>query len=257
MIIDAYLTPYFNDNEKQFENSIIIMIDVLRSSSTICAALFNGAKEIIPTDTLDKAVSIYSSLSKENRFLGGERNGLKPSGFNAGNSPEEYSADVISGKSVIISTTNGTKIFSKARQAKARLVGSFVNNGAILGHLFKQYLNDSDKSEEDNTRIIFICAGSNGRLAYEDTLCAGAFINSIVNLRPDVRLTDSADVAKNLFKLHSTDLKEFLKNREHASLLKEIGLENDIETCFTFDLYPVIPHISGGSIKIFDEKELQ
>ncbi|MFA6572396.1 MAG: 2-phosphosulfolactate phosphatase, partial [Bacteroidota bacterium] len=85
MKIDTYFTSNIPERENQFKNSIVVMIDIFRSGSTICAALYNGAKEIIPCETIDKAVSIFNSLDKEMRLLGGERNGTKPGGFELGN----------------------------------------------------------------------------------------------------------------------------------------------------------------------------
>lgn len=254
MIIDAFLTPFFPETEKQFDDAIVIMIDVLRSGTTISAALFNGAKEIISSESHDKAVRIYSSLSKESRFLGGETNGLKPGGFDAGNSPFEYKPELVKGKTVIISTTNGTKIYLKARQAKLKVVGGFVNNHVIMDFIKKNQLDTEEKVS--SAKIMFLCAGTNGRLSYEDTLCAGLFIHSLTKLYPGTTLTDSADASKNLYKLHSKDLLNFLKNREHALLLSKHGFDEDIHVSLSYDIYPVVPIILGNTIKKFEENDL-
>lgn len=252
MRIDAYLTPFFPETESLFEGSVIVMIDVLRSGTSICAALNNGAKEIIPCDSLDKAVNVFSSLSKEVRFLGGERNGLKPSGFNAGNSPSEYTQEAVSGKTVIISTTNGTKIYLKAKQSLVRIIGGFVNHSAVMDFIDKKYFNSPEALQSG--KIIFLCAGTNGRLSYEDTICAGAFINALKFKYKSVELTDAADASKNLFNLHTVDLMEFMKQREHAGFLCENGFAADVEACLQFDTFPVVPVISGSSIKKFEYK---
>lgn len=251
MIIDAYLTPYFPETENQFNDSYVIMIDVLRASTTVCAALFAGAKEIIPTDSLDKAVKIYSSLSKEMSFIGGERNGIKPSGFDAGNSPLEYHSDNVHGKNVIFTTTNGTKIFQKAKLAKARIVGSFVNITSVVNYILEKASILPDDSKP--VRISIICAGNNGLLSYEDVLCAGAFINQFSNFVDDLIISDTADAARHLFLLHSNHLKSFIKTREHAKYLESLGFEDDLEVCLTFDVFPVVPLIKDNSIKLADE----
>lgn len=243
MKIDAFLTPFFPEVENQFENCAVIMIDVLRASTTICAALTNGAKEIVPTDSYEKAVKIYSSLSKEFRFIGGEKNGLKPENFDAGNSPLEYTKDAIEKKNLIFCTTNGTKLFQKAKQAKIRLVGGFVNISAVIDRIEKSYIDDAESAQ-----ITVLCAGTNGRLSYEDTLCAGAYIDRFKRAYGEVELTDSADAAKNLYNLHSADLPQFIKTREHACLLQELGFEKDIEEALSVDKYPVAPEIDGGII---------
>ncbi|MFP4528219.1 MAG: 2-phosphosulfolactate phosphatase [Candidatus Kapaibacterium sp.] len=247
MKIDAFLTPFFPETENQFNDHIVVMIDVFRASTSVCAAIYRGAKEVIPSETTEKAVKIYSSLSREVRFLGGERNGVKPNGFDAGNSPDEYTAEKVADKTVIISTSNGTQIFGKARQAAVRIVGGFVNITAVLDFMNENYLDDEINNE--NINVTFLCAGTNGRMAYEDTLCAGAYINSLKQSHKEVELTDTADAAKNLYNLHSVDLTNFLMQREHAIFLKSIGFEKDIDTALDFNLFPVVPVISGSSIK--------
>lgn len=245
MKIDAYLTPQFTEKENQFENTIVLMIDVLRASTTICATLNRAAKEVIAIDSVDKAVQLFTNLSRESRFLGGERNGIKPSGFDAGNSPDDYPEESVKGKTVIITTTNGTQLFQKCKRAKAKLVAGFVNHTAILEYVDKLIAEDANIKE-----ISVLCAGTDGRLSYEDVLCAGAFINSMKKKYTDVQITDTAMAAKSLFNLHSVDLKNFIKSCEHSLFLEKIGFAKDIDTCLEFDKFPVVPIIMGNSIKI-------
>ncbi len=254
MQIDAFLTPYFPEQENLFKDAIVVMLDILRAGTTITAALSNGAKEVIPSDTLDKAVRIFSNLSREVRFLGGERNGLKPDGFDAGNSPFDYSEQAVKGKNVIISTTNGTKTFVKAKNAKHRIIGAFVNMNAVLDFIFDDL--DNDESNFANAKVCFLCSGTNGRISYEDTLCAGAMINSIYNryLYKGVQISDSAEVARYLYNFHSSNMKDFLMTREHPKYLQKIGYEKDIDLCFTFDKYPVVPLINNSTITLSDKK---
>jgi 2-phosphosulfolactate phosphatase len=250
MVVDAYLTPYFPETENQFDGSIVVMIDVLRASTSLTAALYNGAKEVIPVDTLDKAVRIYTSLSKEVRFLSGERNGIKPNGFDAGNSPLEYSEQAIKGKTIVLTTTNGSKTFQKAKLAKQRIIGSFVNFTAV-----KEYLQTLINEIEINNlqpKVYFLCAGTNGKLCYEDMLCAGAFIYDLFIRRDHIIISDAAETAKNLFMLHRNNLANFLKTREHAIKLKELGFGADLDISFTYDKYPVVPIIQGSSIKTYE-----
>jgi 2-phosphosulfolactate phosphatase len=247
MKIDAFLTPYFPETESQFDDGIVVMIDVLRASTTVCAALSNGAKEIIPAESLEKAVKIYSGLDRESRFLGGERFGEKPEGFNAGNSPFEYNEEQVKGKTVIITTTNGTKTFQKAKQARLRLIGAFVNRAAVLEFIsneLQQFL-----EEDKEPKITLLCAGTNGRLSYEDVLCAGLFIDSLCGRDSNCHTSDAANAARNLYISHKNNLKEFLYGREHAVFLKKKGFEKDIELSFTFDKFDVVPIMEGTSIK--------
>lgn len=240
MKIDVFLIPV-NDKELHFENSVVLMIDVLRASTTICASLHNGAKEIIPCDTMDKAAQIFNNLSRQSSFLGGERNGIKPNGFQAGNSPVEYTADRVKSRTIILTTTNGTKIFRLARGAKYRVIGGFVNISVVSEFLGK-YINSGTNS------IQILCAGNNGRLSYEDTICAGAFINRIKGYFPELEMSDSAHAAENLYNLHSADMIEFLSSREHATVLRKLGFDEDINIALTNDIYPVIPLVDNNFI---------
>lgn len=242
MKIDAYLTPLFPEKELQFDNSIVLMIDVLRASSTICAALANGAKEVITMESVDKAVQLFSSLSRESRFLGGERNGIKQSGFDAGNSPAEYTEDNIKGKNLILTTTNGTQLFQKCRNAKLKLVAGFINLDAVIEYVKKYSLSE-------NFDINILCAGNDGRFSFEDTLCAGAYIENFINIFNISELSDSVLSAMNLFHLHKDNLSDFIKMRDHSRHLQAIGMAEDIDICLEYNKYPVVPVITGNSIK--------
>ncbi len=241
MKIETLLTPYFVESENMFANSLVVSIDVLRASTSICAALFNGAKEIIPVDSVDKAAQIYSNLSREIRLLGGERNMIKPDGFDLGNSPLDYTEDKVKNKTIILTTTNGTKAFLKAKQAKIKLIGAFVNQSAIL-HYIDSCLNNGINM------IYFLCAGNQSRMAYEDVLCAGAFLH-FLNKVNDFELSDSSLAAMNLFELHSNNIYEFIKNCEHPKKLIEVGLQADIEICLKTNAYNIIPIFESNSIK--------
>ncbi len=250
MKIETYITPFTPENEDIFNNSLTVMIDVLRASTTICSALCNGAREIIPVESLGKAVSIYSSLSKEVRFIGGERHGVKPDGFDAGNSPLEYSPERIQNRTVILTTTNGTRIFQKAKLAAYRIIAAFVNLEPVVNFIHTAVENSNNPGNESPIENIFIiCAGNTGNMSYEDTLCAGAVIHDLLRFYPDAALTDSSHSAKSLYRLHEKNLKEFLSKSNHARELLALDFEQDIETAFTFNKYPVVPVISGQAIK--------
>jgi len=244
MKTEVFFTQFFPERENLFSGTAVVMIDILRASTTVCAALYNGAREVIPVDSPDKAVRIYNSLSREARFLGGERNGIKPAGFDAGNSPSEYSPEAIRDKTVILSTTNGTKIFGKAGNARIKIIAGFVNI-SLVTKLLSGYIQNNN---EINSGIFFLCAGSDGRFSYEDTLFAGSILNSLIELGYDLKLTDSAHAALSLYRLNLPNLKDFIETREHATMLKEYNFGEDIRTALTYDLFPVIPVISGSSI---------
>ncbi len=249
MKIETFFTANFQEKEGQFTNSIVVMIDVLRASSTIANALMNGAKEIIPVESTEKAVELYSKLSRETRLLAGERNGVKPTGFELGNSPFEFETEHIKGKTIILTTTNGTKLYQKAKNAKIKLIGSFVNSDSVINYIDKLIL--QEVSQEIN--IEFLCAGNYGQFSYEDTLCAGSLIYKLIQLRSNLELSDSSHAAKSLFLQFSGNLKNFIKTKEHPTFLDSIGLGNDIDFCLDFDRCPVVPviHTYNAQLGLF------
>lgn len=239
MRVETYFTTNFPEKEGQFSNSIVVMIDVLRASSTIASALLQGAKEIIPVESTEKAVELYSKLSRETRLLAGERNGVKPTGFELGNSPLEFKSDIIKGKTIILTTTNGTKLYQKAKNAKVKIIGSFVNCESVINYIDQIIL----KEISQDLSIEFLCAGNYGQFSYEDTLCAGFFIYKLIQLRSNLELSDSSHAAKSLYLQFSDNFQDFIKNREHPIFLKSIGLKDDIDFCLDFERCPVVPVI--------------
>ncbi len=243
MNIDAYLLPTSFDSEKDFSDAIVIMIDILRAGTTVAVSLSNGAKELIATDTTEKAVKLYNTLSRGAAFLGGERGGVKPSGFNAGNSPYEYSREAVEGKIVILTTTNGTAVFQQAKEARHRIVGGFVNMSAVV-----EFVESKVKEDETIDSIVILASGSEGKLSYEDTIAAGAFVSKLSDIAD--KITDPAKIARDIYNCYSDNFVEFIKSTEHATFLAQIGFSRDIELSLTVDAYPVVPTLVGNSIKI-------
>lgn len=243
MKIDTFLAPNFEIEEDYFNNSLCIYIDVLRASSTICAAIMNGAKEIIPIADAEQAMRIYSGLDREIRLIGGEKNMQKPANFNLGNSPLDYSRELVKDKTIIFSTTNGTNIFQYGRNSQHRIITAFVNFHKTIENI-EAILKNNNKIDSIN----ILCAGNNTLFSYEDTLCAGNLISELARLT-DIELSDSAHAAKVLFEFHKIDLFNFIKSRDHAQRMATMELESDIDLCLQYDIFPVVPVIEGISIK--------
>lgn len=234
-------------DELQLREKNVIVLDVLRASSTITVALNNGAREIIPVASIESAVKISGSLFGEVTLRGGERNGKTIEGFNLGNSPLEYSETAVKGKSIIYCTTNGSVAMAKSRYARTLAVGSFINLTAT-----------TDFIRNENKDFLFICAGranSIGNFSLEDVVCAGMMIQSLLKADSlEVELSDSAKAAHALSKSFGRSILKMLKTSEHGKYLVEIGFAEDLKICAQVDSVPVLPILTGTVIKLKKEE---
>ncbi|MBI3585899.1 MAG: 2-phosphosulfolactate phosphatase [Ignavibacteriales bacterium] len=245
MKIDLSFTPSELD-ELQLRDKNIVVIDVLRSSTTIAVALKNGAREIIPVESIENAVKISGSLFGDVTLRGGERNGKTIQGFNLGNSPSEYSEATVKGKSIIFCTTNGSVAMYKSRFARNLAIGSFVNLTKIVEFI-----------KEVNSDFLLICAGRANvfsSFSLEDAICAGMIVHQLTrNKSLNVELTDSSLAAQAMNKTFGNSLLKIMKNSDHGSYLVEIGFSEDIKLCAALDSVPVLPVLSGNVIKLRKE----
>ena len=231
-------------DEMSLNDKNIVVIDVLRASTTIATALRNGAKEIIPVSSIDSAVKISSSLFGDVTLRGGERNGKMIEGFNLGNSPSEYTREAVDGKTIIFLTTNGSAAMVKGRYAKNQLVASFVNLTAVVTYLVSL---ESD--------FLLICAGQDNRFCLEDAVCAGKIIAAYERASgTEVDPDDSALAAIALEKTYGKSILKLLKQSAHGRHLTDIGFAEDLKTCADIDTVPVLPLLSGNVIRAAKEQ---
>jgi len=237
-------------DELQLRDRNIIVIDVLRSSTTVAVALHNGAREIIPVASIESAVKISGSLFGEVTLRGGERNGKIIDGFNLGNSPKEYSFSNVNGKSIIFCTTNGSVAMHKSRYARNLAIGSFVNVSAIVEYM-----------QEINNDFLIICSGRAvgfGNFSLEDAVCAGMILHKLMDGdSTKVDLSDSARASLLLYRNLGRSLPKLLRTCDHGQYLIEIGFEEDLKICGTVDSVPVLPVLSGTVIKLKKEETRQ
>ena len=244
MRIDVHFTPHQTD-ELVLREKTVVVIDVLRASTTIVTALSNGAKEIIPVATVESAVKISGNLFGDVILLGGERNGKMIEGFNLGNSPTEYSAEKVKGKSIIFSSTNGSEAMVRARYAHELSVCGFVNVSSV-----------ADALREDPSDFTILCAGNNGVLSLEDSVCAGMLVAKVMDdAEFDVELSDGAHVARALFKSFGKGILRMVKTSDHGRYLQEIGMGDDLKICAEIDSMPVLPQMEGNVLKLKRETE--
>ena len=219
-------------------NSVVVIIDILRATSTIATALYNGAKYVIPVDSVSHCIELSKQIDG---ITAGERDGKVAEGLVHGNSPFEYPRDFIENKTLVLTTTNGTRLLQMAfdKNAEAIITGAFVNLSAVCDHLVEMKQN-----------VILGCAAWKDRVNMEDTLFAGAVIARIkehfyINC-------DSSNMAETLFKEGEKDLFEFMKktNASHYHRLMGFGLEKDIRYCLTADEANVLPVYKDGKLAI-------
>ena len=230
-------------DEMQLRDKNVVVIDVLRSSTTVAAALQNGAREVIPVGSIESAVKVSGSLFGDVTIRGGERNGKMIQGFNLGNSPGEYTEATVRGKSIIFCTTNGSVAMVKSRYARSLAIGSFVNVTSIVEFIQKL---DAD--------VLLLCAGRPplvGGFSLEDAVCGGMMIHRLTQEKSlDVQLTDSSLAAQSLYKSFGRSILKMLKNTDHGKYLMELGFQDDIKMCALVDSIPIVPLLIGTSLKV-------
>lgn len=215
-------------------NSIVVIIDVFRATSTIATALYNGADKVYPVDTVEQCIAMGRNM---NAITAGERDGKIIPGLQYGNSPAEYSREFIKGKTLVLTTTNGTKLLhmALAKGASEVVTGSFPNLSAVCNHLMASQKN-----------VILGCSGWKDRFNLEDTLFAGAVISTIKE-----HFTvhcDSSMMADDMYTMHKNDLYTFIQQTTHWHRLASYGLEKDLEYCVTKDVANVLPLYKNNAL---------
>ncbi|MEY4521605.1 MAG: hypothetical protein RIT10_790 [Bacteroidota bacterium] len=212
---------------------IVVVIDVLRATSAICAAFDNGIASIIPVPTVEEAWE----YKKKGFLAGAERKGQIVEGFDFGNSPFSYMNPGFKGKDVVLTTTNGTKSLDVAKDAEIVVVGSFLN----LDYLSK-WLEKQDKN------ILCLCSGWQDKFNLEDTICAGAIADYLISTGNFTSLEDSSIAAKYLYQSAKDNYFGYLKSSSHRRRLKNLNLNEDIKYCLTPNQTNVIPILKNGKL---------
>ena len=212
------------------ENFVVVIIDIFRATTSICYGIENGAKAIIPVSQVEECIA-YSERGFD-YLLAAERDGEIVAGFDFGNSPFSYTKDKVEGKTIVLTTTNGTHALHLSRSAKKIVIGSFLNLTAICNWL---------KQQDEN--ILLVCSGWKNNFNLEDTLFAGAVVEQLKDdtFSPD----DPAIAANDLYNLAKGDLDAYLQKTSHSERLKKLGIEKDIAFCLNVDTTTAIPVLNG------------
>jgi len=214
-----------------FSNSIVVVIDIFRATSSICYGIENGAESIIPVATIEDCESYRSS----DFLLAAERNGEVVSGFDFGNSPFSYTQDKVSGKTIVLTTTNGTHAINMSKGASKIVIGSFLNLAALCDWL-KTQPND----------VLLLCSGWKGKVNLEDTLFAGSVVDYLND--EGYVLDDGGIASKDLYTIAKDDLRAYLKKTSHSERLKKLGIEEDIAFCLNLNITQEIPILDGDRL---------
>ena len=219
-------------------HAVVVIIDVLRATSTIATALNNGARCVVPVDNIPRCIELGKAIDS---ITAGERDGKIAEGLQYGNSPFEYPREFVQGKTLVLTTTNGTKLLHMALEKGAShiVTGSFPNLTAVCDYLIST-----------QQPVILACAAWKDRINLEDTLFAGAVISRVkdhFNIN-----CDSSQIAETLYLQAKQDLFDFLKQKEasHYQRLMNYGLEADVRYCLTSDLANVLPFYENGKLAI-------
>jgi 2-phosphosulfolactate phosphatase len=239
--VEVCFSPYlFSLFKDEFE--IIVVIDVLRATSAICTAFHCGIKEIIPVSTVEEAME----YKKKGYPAGAERNGKIVEGFDFGNSPFSYMNPDFKDKTVVLTTTNGTKSINLAKDAGQIAIASINNLDAIKLWLEKQ-----------NKDILLLCSGWQNKFNLEDTICAGAICDHLISTGKYISIEDSSIASKYLFLSAKDNILGYLKSSSHRRRLINLDLGEDIKYCLTPNITPVIPVLVGDRLVALKEPVLQ
>lgn len=232
-----------------------VVIDVLRASTTIATALTSGVAAVIPCQSPEEAFALREQLGGEQVLLGGERGGIRIEGFDLGNSPTEYPAETVAGKTLIFTTTNGTRALQFSLDASAILTGAFINRTAVLSRLLT-----------DELPVHLVCAGTDRQITGEDVLYAGCLVSGLQQDCPETlqwELNDSAELACRLWQsvedggssiVAATE--EFLLTTRGGRNLVRIGAAADPGRCAQLDLTEVVPEYDRASGRIVVQRKL-
>lgn len=235
---DVALTPA--EIPGDLRNTTVVVIDVLRATTTIVYALANGARSVIPCEEPQDALKIREQVGREHVVLGGERDSIRIPDFDLDNSPLSYTRERVQDKTVVFTTTNGTRALRRAMQASAQaiLCGAFVNLDALVGRLL----------ETNASNALLACAGSEGAIALEDMLLAGAILKSLAASDPDMQLSDAARIAMLAYSGAASDLPSNVASAHHAQTLIHAGFADDVRLAAQIGIQSVVPIVRGEEI---------
>ncbi|MEJ6737053.1 MAG: 2-phosphosulfolactate phosphatase [Flavobacteriales bacterium] len=229
VVLSPALFPAYFENR----DCTVVIIDVFRASSAICAAFESGVEAVIPAANLEAAFKYKA----EGYLVGAERNAEVVEGFDFGNSPLGFKDGKFKGETIVLTTTNGTKAIDIAKSASNVVIGSFANLAAICDYI--------EKVDKD---VLLFCAGWKDRFNLEDTLFAGAVAQKITQNLRFQNISDSTIAAINMYAAAKGDMYGFLEDSSHRKRLNRLNMAEDVIYCLTLDQTDIVPVLKGDVI---------
>lgn len=228
--------------KEKLKEKVVVVIDVLRATTVMVTALNNGCTEVIPAREIEEALEIVGN-EREKYILGGERNALKIKGFDFSNSPLDYTRENVEGRTLVMTTSNGTKAIKNSEGAEHIFIAAMINGKAV-----------AEKLIELNKDVIFVNAGTAGEFSIDDFLTSGYIINCLKHIAKEENmeelvLTDIATTSHYIYE-NNEDLFGFVKYATHYKRIEELGLQEDLKYCLTKDIVHIVPEYKDNKIKV-------
>jgi 2-phosphosulfolactate phosphatase len=245
--LDVYFTP----NQVKPSDTVgrlVAIVDVLRASTSVATALGNGARTVIPVEGADEVINRAREFERSEIRLAGEQKMLPISGFDLGNSPGEFTREAVEGKTILITTTNGTRTLLGVQGARDIVIASYVNFTAVLTMM--------KVAASTNTDIAIICAGEEGSFTLEDAACAGRYVRAIPKRADWVAHNDAAAASVLIERKYGDNIAKVFKESTHGQALEAAGFGADLAAAAEVDSYPVVPIYQERQItKLGPERE--
>ena len=230
--LEVCLSPALYDKHADDKN-LVVIVDILRATSSICAAIQNGVKSILPVATVEEA----RKMKNKGYMVASERDGYVLDFADFGNSPFNFTPEIVKGKEIVYSTTNGTRCIHKASHSKAVLIGAFLNISSLTDWLIQQ-----------DSPVLILCASWKDRFSLEDTVFAGALAERLLGSGKYESVCDAVTASVDLWSIAKTDLSGYIQKSAQKGRLASKGLDDCIEYCLTADLTTVIPALVGDRL---------
>jgi 2-phosphosulfolactate phosphatase len=222
--------------KNSLQNASVVVIDVLRASSTIVAAMENGAERIIPIADVETASRLVRPSERDKKLLAGERKCLPVPGFDLSNSPGEFTPARVRGKTIVLTTSNGTRAIAAAAKAGRIVICALTNLHAVASAL------------RGEPELVVLCCGSEGSIAAEDLLCGGMLLKSLEPAASPESFSDAARVARVVAEQFGSNAEAFVRSSDHGRKLVALGFESDVVFCSRVGASSSVPEVREGVI---------